>query len=61
MYLRDSNKIIKLDNIPGEKLVRENYDYSRKKNCRSNNRHSVLIAFLIFIIFISILLYYIFN
>jgi hypothetical protein len=60
MYLRDSNKIIKLDNIPGEKLVRENYDYSRKKNCR-NNRHSVLIAFLIFIIFISILLYYIFN
>lgn len=40
MYLRDSTKIINLKSIPGENVISENYDYSRRPSgCMRSGRH----------------------
>ncbi len=56
MYLRDSNNLIKLESIPGENMISENYDYySRPNNCtRSRQTNKYMILFILFIIMITV-------
>ena len=52
MYLRDSTKIINLKSIPGENVISENYDYSRRPSGRMRSGRHINMFIMMLVIFI---------
>ena len=62
MYLRDSNNLIKLESIPGENMISENYDYySRPNRCMKSRRSNMSVMLLILFIIMIIMSVVVYN